>query len=65
MRITDYEHAGTLKDIAISLTRDEAEELSLYLHALLRRPSLDSVHLSEIRCGRIDKDIRFNLSEAR
>ncbi len=64
MRITDYEHAGNLKDLAISLTRDEAEELELYLHALLKRPSIQSVHLSEIRAGRIDKDIRFNLAEA-
>lgn len=62
MRITDYEHAGTLKDVAISLTRDEAEDLAIYLHALLKRPSLDSVHLSEVRGGRIEKDICFNLA---
>lgn len=64
MRITDYEHSGTLKDVAISLSRDEAEELSLYLNVLLRRPGVHSVHLSEIQRGRIEKDIRFNLAEA-
>jgi Ran GTPase-activating protein (RanGAP) involved in mRNA processing and transport len=64
MIITDYERATNLKDVAISLTREEAEELALYLHALLKRPNVQNIHLSEVRAGRIDKDICFNLANA-
>lgn len=64
VRITDYEKAGTLRDVAISLTREEAEDLAIYLGAMLKRPQVNAIHLSEITGGRIDKEIRFDLAEA-
>lgn len=61
MRIVDYEAAKALRDVAISLTRDEAEDLALYLNAMLNRPQVQAVHLSEFASGRIDKEIRIEL----
>jgi hypothetical protein len=64
MIITDYERATHLKDVAISLTREEAQDLALYLGALLNRPSLGSVHLVEVDGTRIEKDLRIFLADA-
>ncbi len=64
MTITDYEHQSTLTDVAITLTRDEAEELATYLHALLSRPAVHSVYLSEVRNGQLNKDLRFEINAA-
>ena len=65
MIITDYERSVSLRDVAISLTRDEAEELSLYLKALLTRPEANAVYLSEVRGGAIQKDLRFSIDRPR
>ncbi len=62
MTITDYEHQSTLTDVAITLTRDEAEDLATYLRALLTRPCLNAIHLSEIQNGQLSKDVSFELS---
>lgn len=64
MRITDYEKSSTLRDVAISLTREEAEDLAVFLGAMLKRPQVSAIHLSEIAGGRIDKEIRFDVAEA-
>lgn len=64
MRITDYEKSTSLRDVLISLTKDEAEELSVYLNALLRRPQVKGVHLSEFTNGRLERDIRFEIAPA-
>ena len=64
MRIIDYEKANNLRDVAISLTREEAEDLAVYLGAMLKRPQLHAIHLSEVAGGKIDKEIRFDLAEA-
>ena len=61
MRITDYEHSSHLRDVGIMLTREEAEDLAAYLSALLRRPELHSVQLSEYRKGRINREIQFQI----
>ena len=61
MRITDYEHSSHLRDVGIMLTRAEAEDLALYLSALLRRPELNAVHLSEVRQGQINREIQFHI----
>lgn len=50
MRITDYERGKTLRDVAITLTPDEAEELAAYLHRLMGRPEVAHAHLSNL-CG--------------
>jgi hypothetical protein len=62
MRITDYEKSRSLRDVLISLTNEEAEELSLYLSALIRRPQVKGVHLSEVSNGRLERDIRIEIA---
>lgn len=62
MKIIDYSSATNLNDVKIVLTRSEAEELALYLDALLRRPELRGIHLTEVGSCSFDKDIRFELS---
>ncbi|MEQ1821837.1 MAG: hypothetical protein ABL949_04975 [Fimbriimonadaceae bacterium] len=63
MRITDYEQSKNLSDVAISLTRDEAEELHLYLCTLLKRPSVSAIHLSEITNGKLERDLRLEITQ--
>lgn len=48
MKIRDYESGRNLYDVDITLTRDEVEELSAYLHRLLADPALRSVQLSNV-----------------
>ena len=62
MRITDYEKSRSLRDVLISLTREEAEELSLYLTALIHRPQVKGVHLSEVTNGCLERDIRIEIA---
>lgn len=57
MRITDYERGHSLRDICISLTLDEAEELSIYLKKLLRNPQINRAYLSEIKGAHLEKEI--------
>lgn len=47
MRITDYESARVLNDVAIELTRDEAEELSIYLSRILALRDPKTAFLTE------------------
>jgi len=61
MRITDYEKSRNLRDVLISLTREEAEELSLYLNALIHRPQVKGVHLTEVQNGHLERDIRIEI----
>lgn len=62
MRITDYEKSTSLRDVLISLTREEAEELQTYLSALLHRPQVKAIHLTEIAAGHMERDIRFEIA---
>lgn len=64
MRMIDYERASSLRDVAISLTREEAEDLALFLRAMLARKQVDAIHLSEFSAGRIEREIRFDLADA-
>ena len=57
MRITDYEKGTSLRDICISLTLDEADELRIYLNKLVKDPKLTRAYLSEVRGSRLDKEI--------
>jgi hypothetical protein len=52
MRITDYESTRSLTDVGLSLTRDEAEELFIYLHKLLDKGEVRKAFLTECDgCG--------------
>lgn len=48
MKIRDFESGRALNDVDIILTREEVEELAIYLNRLLQNPELKSVHVSRI-----------------
>ncbi len=62
MDIRDYETGRKLTDIDISLTREEAEELSVCLSRLVTDPSLRAVQLSRIEGVGIAAEVAFSLS---
>lgn len=62
MQIFDYESAAQLNDVKIVLTRQEAEELATYLSAMLHRPAVKAVHLTEVDSCSIEKDVRFEIA---
>lgn len=64
MRITDYEKGTNLSDVCITLTRDEAEDLSIYLQKLLNDPKLSRVYVSEIVNARLEKEITITVDGA-
>lgn len=57
MRITDYEKGQTLRDICISLTIEEAQDLALFLNRLLKDPEINRAYLSEIVGAHLEKEI--------
>lgn len=57
MRITDYEQGTSLRDVCISLTIDEADELRIYLNKLVKDPKLTRAYLSEVKGSHLDKEI--------
>lgn len=61
MRITDYETQRTLKDVGITLTLEEADELCAYLHRLRSCPQVKHVHLSQIVGDRLEREVTFAL----
>ncbi len=63
MQIFDYESSAKLNDLKIVLTREEAEDLATYLEAMLARPHLSAVHLTEVREGRLQREVCFELVE--
>jgi hypothetical protein len=64
MRITDYEGGKTLRDVAITLTRDEAEELAAYLHRLMGTPSVRHAHLSAVRGAHLDQELTIAIESS-
>ncbi len=64
MRITDYEAGRVINDVAITLTRAEAEELAAYLRRLIHGPEVQRAHLSEIQDNRLEKELTIALTEA-
>lgn len=48
MKIRDFESGRALNDVDIILTREEVEELAIYLNRLLQNPELKSVQVSRI-----------------
>jgi len=63
MRIMDYETNRSLNDVAVYLTRDEADELCAYLLRLRARPDVQRVHLSEVVGDRLEREITVALAE--
>lgn len=64
MKIRDYESGRTLTDIDIVLSRDEAEELSAYLHRLLENPSLNFVQLSNVEGMYVSAEVSVTLENS-
>jgi hypothetical protein len=63
MRIFDYEGQKDLKDVAISLSRDEAMDLLTTLERLVKQPSLTKVYLSQINGNIIEREIAIALDQ--
>ena len=65
MRITDYESAKNLSDVGLVLTRDEAEELYIYLHKMLDKSELRKAFLTELAgCG-IQRELTVSIEQNR
>ena len=65
MQITDYESGRQLRDVDIVLTRDEAEDLLVYLGQLLRKPSVNCAFVSEIDKWTLKKEITVSVKKER
>ena len=64
MRITDYESTKNRTDVVLVLTRDEAEELYIYLHKMLDRKELRKAYLTECNgCG-IQRELSVTIETA-
>jgi hypothetical protein len=61
MRITDYEKGHTLRDISISLTLEEAQDLALFLNRLLKSPGVNRMYLSEVVGAHLEKEITISV----
>lgn len=64
MQITDFESGRQLSDVDIVLTRDEAEDLLVYLRQLLRKPSVNCAFVSEIDKWTLKKEITVSVNKA-
>ncbi|MFN8218821.1 MAG: hypothetical protein U0S12_01645 [Fimbriimonadales bacterium] len=62
MRITDYETRKSLNDVSLTLTRDEAEELAVYLERLLSNPEVERAHLSEVANSRLERELTVQIA---
>ncbi len=61
MKIFDYEGHRDLKDVAISLSRDEAVDLLATLERLVNQPDLSKVYLSQLNGNVIEREIAIAL----
>ena len=61
MRITDYESTRSLTDVGLALTRDEAEELFIYLHKMLDKGEIRRAFLTEYRGGGIERELAVTI----
>ena len=65
MRITDYESTRNLTDVGLVLTRDEAEELFIYLNKLLHRAELRKAYLTEYQGCTIERELSVSIEQDR
>ena len=63
MEIRDYESGRTLRDVDILLSREEAEELNVYLRRLLAKPDMRSVQLSTVEGLLLDSELSITLQK--
>ncbi len=65
MRITDYESRKNLTDVGLSLTRDEAEELYIYLHKMLDKSEIHRAYLTEYYGWGIERELSVSIERDR
>lgn len=65
MRITDYESTKSLTDVGLELTRDEAEELYIYLHKMLDKSELRKAYLTECQGCAIERELTVTIESDR
>lgn len=65
MTITDYETGRQLRDIGLSLTTEEAQELKEYLTRLLSDTAVTHVYLTEISPKGLEKEIAISIEGER
>lgn len=65
MRITDYESTKNLTDVGLTLTRDEAEELYIYLHKMLDKAEVRKAYLTECNGGGIERELTVTIEQNR
>ena len=62
MRITDFESGRSLNDVCLTLTHEEAAELSQYLVRLTEgRTSVPHVHLMELTGASVCRELAVSL----
>lgn len=57
MKIVDYATNKQLNDVAITLSREEAEDLILYLRKLTSESKVDRVFLTNLNGGLIEREL--------
>jgi hypothetical protein len=63
MRITDFETGKSLNDVCLTLTREEAEELVVYLERLTTgRTDQSHVHLMELQGASVYREFAVSLA---
>jgi hypothetical protein len=63
MRITDYESTRNLTDVGLVLTRDEAEELYIYLHKMLVKSELRQAYLTQVEGASIERELSVTIEK--
>lgn len=63
MLIQDFESGRDIKDVNIVLSREEAEEMVVYLSRLLTRPDIKRVYISEVHGCHFEREITLSLQE--
>jgi hypothetical protein len=63
MRITDYESTKSLTDVGLVLTRDEAEELFIYLHKMLDKSQVRNAFLTEYSGCEIERELSVTIEQ--
>ncbi len=61
MKIVDYATSKTLNDVGIVLSREEAEDLIMYLRKLTEPAGIDRIYLSDFEAGRLEREISLAL----
>lgn len=63
MLIQDFETGKDIKDVNIVFSREEAEEMVVFLSRLLTRPDIKRVYISEVVGYHLEREITVSLQE--